>query len=121
MGITGTGFLRSEGQVRGRSLLVDSDAVIKGNLTVEGKTTNLFTNNLLVKDKRIVIARDIPTARDADQSGIAVGDSNTPVASITYVNNGTDSASWTFDPGINAPFINVENLRFDVIDCGKYA
>jgi len=121
VGLTSTGFLKSTGQVRGKSLLVDSDAVIKGNLTVEGTTTNLFTNDLLVKDKRIIIAEGIPTARDADQSGIAVGDSNTPIATITYVNNGIDSASWTFDPGIRASFIRVENLEFAVIDCGKYA
>ena len=121
VGLTSTGFLRSEGQVRGATLLVDSDATINGNLTVLGKTTQVFTNELLIKDKRIIIAEGIPTARDADQSGIAVGDSNTPIATITYVNNGIDSESWTFDPGIRAPFIRVENLEFAVIDCGKYA
>ena len=90
-------------------------------MRVNGVTTYLNTSELLVTDKRIVIAKNIPTARDADQSGIAVGDSNTPIATITYVNNGIDSASWTFDPGIIAPYIKVDELTFDVIDCGKYA
>jgi hypothetical protein len=121
VGLTSAGFIRSLGLIQSRNLLIDSDAVIKGNLTVEGTTTQLYTNELLIKDKRIIIAEGIPTARDADQSGIAVGDSNTPIATITYVNNGVDAPSWTFDPGINAPFINVEDLEFSVIDCGTYA
>jgi len=121
IGITAPNFVKTLGWLEGKSLYINENAIITGNLTVNGDQTNLNTGKVLITDKRIILANNIPTARDADQSGIALGDSNTPIATITYVNNGIDSASWTFDPGIIAPFIKVENLEFAVIDCGKYA
>lgn len=120
VGITALNFVKSLGWLEGKSLYINENATIQGSLTVNGLQTNLNTGKVLITDKRIILANNIPTARDADQSGIALGDSNTPIASITYVNNGVDVPSWTFDPGINAPFITVEDLEFSVIDCGTY-
>jgi hypothetical protein len=112
-------------QVGGLSFLdsttIDGDLTITKNLVVQGETTSIETTELLIEDKRIVIANGVPNAVSANQSGIAVGDSSSPIASITYVNNGVDSECWEFNPGICAPKLVVDELRFEVVDCGTYA
>jgi len=112
-------------EVNGLSFLdsttIDGDLTITKNLLVQGTTTSIETTELLIEDKRIVIGKGITNPVDANQSGIAVGDSDNPIASITYVNNGVDSDCWLFSPGICAPDLTVDELIFEEIDCGTYA
>lgn len=117
----GNSFFVNKGLTFLDSTFVTGDVEIVGNLEVTGTTTYLNTKELLIQDKRIVIARGVPNALAANNSGIAVGDSDTPIATITYKNNGVDSACWDFDPGICAPSITVTDLRFETIDCGIYS
>jgi hypothetical protein len=114
-------FLVNKGLTFLDSTFVTGDVEIVGNLEVIGTTTYLNTKELLIQDKRIVIARGVPNALAANNSGIAVGDSDTPIATITYKNNGVDSACWDFNPGICAPSITVTDLKFETIDCGIYS
>ncbi|MDB4343101.1 hypothetical protein OAA26_00090 [bacterium] len=111
--------------VKGRTFLdstdISGDLNVVGNLSIIGDLTTISTTELLVQDKRIIIGRGVPNALAADQSGIAIGDSNTPIATITYVNNGIDSAAWVFDPKIKAIKGEFTELQFEVIDCGIYA
>jgi len=97
------------------STTIDGDLTVTKNLTVLGDTTNISTTELKVEDKRIVIADGATSSTIANGAGIAVGDSVSPYATITYVDNGTDSARWEFEPKIYAP-----EIEFDTIDCGDY-
>ena len=112
-------------EVKGLSFLdsttIDGDLTITKNLLVQGTTTSIETTELLIEDKRIIIGKGITDSVQANASGIAVGDSDMPIASITYVNNGIDSDCWEFNPGICAPDITVNELIFETIDCGTYA
>lgn len=96
--------------------------ILKGNFSVQGKTADLDVSILTVKDKRPIFGKNVPNVQKLDQAGIAFGDSDAPLASITYNNNSNyDSATWVFDPGIEAPFVKTDRFEFTVIDCGTYA
>lgn len=103
------------------STTINGDLLVTGDLYVQGDKTSIETTELLVEDKRIVIGRNTPTAVAANNSGIAVGDSNTPIATITYINDGVNPAVWEFSPGIRAPIVETVDFSFEVIDCGTYA
>lgn len=120
-GVEVPGFLEVSGYSYLDSATVDGDLTVTGDMIVQGNLTSLETSELLIEDKRIIIGRGVPNETLADGSGIAIGDSNTPIATITYVNNGVDSAAWVFDPAIRATKGRFDQLQFDVIDCGKYA
>ena len=117
-------FVNNFLQVDGLSFLdstsIDGDLNITGNLTVTGETTQISTTELLIQDKRIIVGRGSPNSEVASGAGIAVGDSATPIATITYTVEG-DSSFWQFDPGIRAPIAKFDKLDIDVIDCGIYA
>jgi len=120
-GIEIPGFLDVTGYSYLDSATVDGDLTVTGDMFVQGNLTSLETRELLIEDKRIIIGRGVPNETLADGSGFAIGDSNTPIATITYVNNGVDSAAWVFDPAIRATKGRFDELQFDVIDCGTYA
>jgi len=105
------------------STTIDGDLTVTKNLFVLGETTNISTTELLIEDQQIVIADGTPTNQPqlADGAGIALGDSARPIAWIRYSNDGTNTPSWKFSDGIDVPFLQVPELVFDVIDCGKYA
>ena len=112
-------------EVKGYSFLdsttVRGSLLVEKNLVVLGESTYVRTNDLLIKDRQIVVADGSVDKYQATRSGIAVGDSNTPFAYIQYRVTSDDSACWHFDPGICAPDITVNELKFEVIDCGSYA
>ena len=96
IGIKTTGITVS-GIVSATSLTVTQDTTIKGNLTVEGTTTTIDTQNLIVEDKNIGIG-SVANASDttADGGGITLfGSTN---HTITWINS-TDS--WEFSENIN--------------------
>ena len=110
-----TGNLNVDGLTTLDSTTIDGDLTVNKNLFVLGETTNISTTELLVEDKQIVIADNVPTSILADGAGISVGDSATPLAFMRYADNAGDPR-WTFEPKIFA-----EELEFNVIDCGTYA
>lgn len=96
--------------------------ILGGNFNFEGLIGIIDVERLSIKDKRPVLGRNVPNKTQLDQAGIAWGDSDAPLAQITYNNNANyDSATWVFDPGIEAPFIKTDRFEFTVIDCGTYA
>tara|TARA_R110000868_G_scaffold30953_8_gene113922 strand:+ start:3723 stop:4937 length:1215 start_codon:yes stop_codon:yes gene_type:complete len=104
------------------STFVSGDLEVVGNFSLTGNLATMDVDRLTLKDRRIVIARGAANAVAADQAGIAVGDSSAPYAMMTYNNNASyDSATWVFNPGIEAPFIKTDRFEFEFIDCGKYA
>lgn len=103
------------------STTVRGSLLVERNLVVQGQTTYVNTNDLIVKDRQIVVANGSVDRFQASTAGIAVGDSNSPYAYIQYRVTSNDSACWYFDPGICAPEITINELKFEIIDCGTYA
>lgn len=62
---------------------VDGNAIITGNLTVQGTTTTVNSVTVSVADKNIEISKDATTAAEADGAGITVT-GPTVAATITY-------------------------------------
>lgn len=97
------------------SLLVGESLTVGGDLIVNGTTTTINSTELTIDDKRIIIAQGTPDSATANNAGIAVGDSASPIAYMNYNYNSGD-ARWEFKPKLFA-----EELEFQVIDCGTYA
>ena len=105
------------------STTIDGDLdIVDGNFNFQGLIGIIDVDRLTMKDKRPVLGSSVPNKELLDQAGLAWGDSDAPLASMTYNNNANfDSATWVFDPGIEAPFIKTDRFEFTVIDCGTYA
>lgn len=69
--------------VTATNISVDGNAIITGNLTVEGTTTTVNSVTVSVTDKNIEISKDAATAAEADGAGITVTGPAVP-ATITY-------------------------------------
>jgi len=94
------------------NLNVSSDAIITGNLTVNGTTTTVNSTVVNVNDKNIVLANNQTTSDGANGSGITVG-SGTPIATWNYSNvrNGwVSSNTITATGNIFATNANLGNL-----------
>lgn len=76
---------------------VDGNAVITGNLTVQGTTTTVNSVTVSVTDKNIEISKDATTAAEADGAGITVTGPTIP-ATITY--SSTDDR-WNLNKNLN--------------------
>lgn len=79
------------------SVNVNGNAIITGNLTVEGTTTTVNSVTVSVADKNIEISKDATTAAEADGAGITVRGPTTP-ATITYT--ATDDR-WNLNKDLN--------------------
>ena len=119
-GLYVSNFLQIDGLSFLDSTFIEGDLNITGNLFVTGETTQLSTTELTIEDKRIIIGKGSPNSETANGAGIAVGDSATPIATITYTVEG-DSSFWQFNPGIRAPIAKFDILDVAIIDCGIYA
>lgn len=97
------------------SVRIGENLTVGGDLIVNGTTTTINSNTLTVDDKRIVIADGAPDGIIANNAGIAVGDSASPIAYMNYNYNNGDPR-WEFEPKIYA-----QNIEFESIDCGTYA
>ena len=96
--ITSVGTLTSlsvTGNVTAGNLNINTNAVIAGNLTVQGTETIFNVNTLTVNDKDIVVANNVTGGANVDGSGLLAG--NPTVASLLY-NNAT--TSWQTNIGI---------------------
>lgn len=83
--VTGRGNVTTNditvGKITADSAVFNVDVIVTGNLTVNGTTTTLNTQDLIVEDKNIVIAYGAPNAVAADNSGITIDGAN---ATILY-------------------------------------
>ena len=95
------------------SVNIAGDAVIAGNLTVQGTTTTINSTTIAVADKNIVLAKDAATAAAADGAGITV---NGPATSATILYDYITDR-WVFNKDIT-----VSNLYGNIasIDGGTY-
>ena len=114
-----------------KAVVVDADkdisgfrnVTIAGNLTVQGTTTTLDSNNLTVKDKNIVVASNISTdpasAAGVNGAGITVG-THATAPTLTWIND-TSGVSDRFE--FNKPVkLTIEsNVNTNsVLDFGIY-
>lgn len=80
--VTVSGTLNSN-DITATSVNVAGDAVITGNLTVNGTTTTINATNLSVTDLNITVAKDATNAAAANGAGLTVVGPTTP-ATLTY-------------------------------------
>ena len=80
--ITTTGVLYSN-DITAANVTVDGNAIITGNLTVQGITTTVNSTTVAIGDKNISLAKDATTAAEADGGGLTVVGPAT-AATLTY-------------------------------------
>jgi hypothetical protein len=85
------GQVSAGGNITGANLSVNADAVITGNLTVNGTTTTVNSNTVTINDKFINVANNASTSTLANGGGLGVGPVGTEYATLTFNNNTT---SW---------------------------
>ena len=96
--ITSVGTLTSlgvTGNISGGNLLINNNAVITGNLTVNGTETIFNVQTLSVNDKDIIVANNVTGGANVDGSGIQAGN---PAVATWFFNNAT--TSWQSNIGI---------------------
>lgn len=80
--VTVNGSLNSD-DITAANISVAGNAVITGNLTVQGTTTTINSNTLAVGDANIVLAKDANSAAAANGAGLTVN-GPTVAATLTY-------------------------------------
>lgn len=80
--VTVNGVLYSN-DITATSVSVTGDAIITGNLTVQGTTTTVNSTTVAVADKNLELAKDATSAAEADGAGITVTGPATS-ATLTY-------------------------------------
>lgn len=98
--VTVSGTLNSN-DITAASVNIDGDAVITGNLTVNGTTTTINAANLSVTDLNITVAKDATTATAANGAGLTV---NGPAVPATILYTSVDD-SWNFNKTVRATTI----------------
>jgi len=91
-----TGVVSTTGNVNAANLYVSTDAVIAGNLTVNGTTTTFNSTTITTNDKNITVANNQTTSAAVDGSGLDAG-GGTPIATWRYSNA---TASWQSNVGL---------------------
>jgi hypothetical protein len=71
----------SSNDITATDLTVSGNAIITGNLTVQGTTTTVNSTTVAVGDANITLAKDATTAAQADGAGLTVAGAN---ATLTY-------------------------------------
>ena len=98
--VTVAGVLYSN-DISATSVTVDGDAVITGNLTINGTTTTINATNLSVSDLNITVAKDATSAAAANGAGLTVLGPTVP-ATLTY--SSTDDR-WNLNKSLNVATI----------------
>ena len=98
--VTVAGVLYSN-DISASSVTVDGDAVITGNLTINGTTTTINATNLSVSDLNITVAKDATSAAAANGAGLTVLGPTVP-ATLTY--SSTDDR-WNLNKSLNVATI----------------
>jgi hypothetical protein len=70
------GALSVTGNITGGNLLINTDAVITGNLTVQGNTTTINSNTITTNDLNITVGNNQSTGAALNNAGIDVGSNN---------------------------------------------
>ena len=70
------GSLSVTGNITGGNLLINTDAVITGNLTVQGNTTTINSNTITTNDLNITVGNNQSTGTALNNAGIDVGSNN---------------------------------------------
>ena len=96
-GLTATTLSGSSTLQVGGTATFASNVTVNGNLTVAGTTTTVNSTNLLIADKKVVIASGSADAAAATTAGIYLGSDTEAVASFQYVSSsaGATGHSWT--------------------------
>lgn len=87
------------------NVTVDGDAVITGNLTVQGTTTTVNSNTVSVGDKNIELAKDSTSAAQSDGAGLTVIGPATP-ATISY--DGINDR-WALNKGLSGTSLSLSS------------
>ena len=90
--------ISTSGNITSGNLNVGIDAVITGNLTVNGTTTTVNSNTVTINDKFINVANNASSAALANGGGLGVGPVGTEYATLTY--NSTANI-WTTNIGLS--------------------
>jgi hypothetical protein len=89
------------------NLTATGDVTVGGNLSVTGNI--VYIGNLITDAKTIQLANTAGTANAANGSGITVG-ANDNIATMLY---SSATNAWTFNIGVDAPNIVVNNITSD--------
>ena len=95
-GTANVAVISADGFYINNNLYVSTNAVITGNLTVNGTTTTINSNTITTNDKTITVANNQSTGANVDGAGFDAG-GGTPIATWRY-NNAT--ASWQSNVGV---------------------
>ena len=95
----GSNTISTTGNVTTGNLNITVDAVVTGNLTVNGTTTTVNSNTVTINDKFINVANNAATAAAANGGGIGVGPVGGEYATLTF--NSTANA-WNTNIPISA-------------------
>lgn len=99
--VTVDGTLYSN-DITASSVNVNGDAVITGNLTVQGTTTTVNSTTVSVADKNLELANDATSASEADGAGLTVT-GPTVAATLTY--SSLDDR-WNFNKDLNVAVVH---------------
>ena len=86
----GSNTISTTGNITSGNLNVTVDAVITGNLTVNGTTTTVNSNTVTINDKFINVANNASTAAAANGGGLGVGPVGGEYATLTYNSTNND-------------------------------
>ena len=89
------GSLSVTGNITGGNLLINTNAIITGNLTVNGTETIFNVANLTVNDKDIIVANNVTGGANVNGAGLQAGN---PATATWFFNNAT--TSWQSNIGI---------------------
>ncbi len=94
--VTVNGTLNSD-DVTAANVNITGNAVIVGNLTVQGTTTTINSTTIAVGDKNIVLAKDAADAPAADGAGLTVmGPATAATLTYSYADD-----RWNFNKNLN--------------------
>ena len=112
-GLTATTLSGSSTLEVGGNATLGGNLTVAGDLTINGTTTTLNTTNLLVEDKKVVIASGSSDANAANTAGLYLGNEDTPVASLQYVSSSFGAAfhSWQSSENLNLASGKALNLN----------
>jgi len=93
------GQVSATGNLNGGALSVSGNAVIVGNLNVQGNVTFIGSNVITTNDLYIQLANNQSTYANINNAGLAVGPAGTP---LTYWQYQNASNAWTTNVSISA-------------------
>ena len=99
--VTVGGVLRSN-DITASSVTVDGDAIITGNLTIQGTSTTVNSTTVAIGDLNIQLAKDAANASQANGAGLTVVGPATP-ATFTY---SSSNDSWNVNKTLRGTDLN---------------